>query len=81
MRRALFAIAIALFAIALVLVVFMAIAVDEINWFSAIFHVEGIIMAASVLVAIFLALLAFMCLALSLALERIERLERGSLEN
>ena len=80
MRRLFFALSIIFFAIALGGLVFMLIMVDEINYFSAVFHIESLVLAATVAVAILLAILGLLCLVLSSVLSRLEKLEDGDEE-
>lgn len=80
MRRLFAVLSIIFFAIALVGLVFMLIMVDEINYFSAVFHIESLVLAATVAVAILLAILGLLCLVLSSVLSRLEKLEDGDEE-
>lgn len=80
MRRLLFVLSIMLFAIAFTALVFMLVMVDEINYFSAVFHIEAVMLAATAAVAILLAIIGLLCLALSSMLGRLEKLEKGDEE-
>lgn len=80
MRRLFAVLSIIFFAIALGGLVFMLVMVDEINYFSAVFHIEALVLAATVAVAILLAILGLLCLVLSSVLSRLEKLEDGDEE-
>lgn len=80
MRRLFAVLSIIFFAIALGGLVFMLVMVDEINYFSAVFHIEALVLAATVAVAILLAILGLLCLVLSSVLSRLEKLEKGDEE-